>query len=625
MTVYRHETFCDLVAKGGVTSGVVYPSAIGKLAKQFSFRNLGGTSVGAIAAAAAAAAEYGRRNGGKDNFHQIETLGQDLKRITTGNKTKLFNLFQPNGNTKTLFTVLTAGIGKSYPFLRLFLAMLWRFWPATMLSVVLCATLAWPVMEYSQPVVRIAGSCAAIIVTLVVSLVFTAAALVLNAITVLPRNFYGLCTGRNSPPAPGNPALSEWLADFLDRLANFQPGSVPLTFGNLWWPDVTTGQPRVGYDATKPTTAEETAARFVNLEMITTNISEGRPYRLPFKHDFDVHENRNFWYRPEELKQFLPDRIVDWMMTHARPSNRFATMRAKGFYPLPEPWNLPVIAAVRLSLSFPLLLTAVPLYIARGDEETPRVCWFSDGGICSNFPIHFFDSAIPEWPTFAINLSEKVTPEQPDTSLPESISQSVDLPVVDFDHVYRDLKEYSHSETTSYEKVWAFTKALLFTMHNWNDNTQTIMPGNRDRIVIVNLNREDGGLNLNMSTETLEQLEKLGAEAANKLIGRFGHSTMHHPGTDDHRWVRLKVSLSGIEEYLVKFSMTCDEIEKRHDLQRLVTNKTADYFRWNDGDVKIAWRVVRALRFLGSNIRNDRPLSITAPRPRSELRARPRQ
>src|SRR5262249_49245321 len=31
-------------------------------------------------------------------------------------------------------------------------------------------------------------------------------------------------------------------------------------------------------------------------------------------------------------------------------------------------------------------------------------CWFSDGGITSNFPVHLFDAPIPRWPTFVINL-----------------------------------------------------------------------------------------------------------------------------------------------------------------------------------------------------------------------------
>jgi predicted acylesterase/phospholipase RssA len=45
------DRFCDLVMKGGITSGVVYPPAIFALAGQYRFKNIGGTSAGAIAAA----------------------------------------------------------------------------------------------------------------------------------------------------------------------------------------------------------------------------------------------------------------------------------------------------------------------------------------------------------------------------------------------------------------------------------------------------------------------------------------------------------------------------------------------------------------------------------------------
>jgi hypothetical protein len=48
---------CDVIMKGGITSGVVYPLALTELARQFRFSQVGGTSAGAIAAAAAAAAE----------------------------------------------------------------------------------------------------------------------------------------------------------------------------------------------------------------------------------------------------------------------------------------------------------------------------------------------------------------------------------------------------------------------------------------------------------------------------------------------------------------------------------------------------------------------------------------
>ena len=53
--------YCDLVMKGGITSGIVYPNAVLVLAREFRFKNIGGTSAGAIAAAATAAAALGDR------------------------------------------------------------------------------------------------------------------------------------------------------------------------------------------------------------------------------------------------------------------------------------------------------------------------------------------------------------------------------------------------------------------------------------------------------------------------------------------------------------------------------------------------------------------------------------
>jgi predicted acylesterase/phospholipase RssA len=51
---------CDIVMKGGITSGIVYPRAVSRLAREYRFQSIGGTSAGAIAAAVTAAAEYSR-------------------------------------------------------------------------------------------------------------------------------------------------------------------------------------------------------------------------------------------------------------------------------------------------------------------------------------------------------------------------------------------------------------------------------------------------------------------------------------------------------------------------------------------------------------------------------------
>src|ERR1041385_2301338 len=87
--------YCDIVMKGGITSGVVYPPAVVELAKTFSFRNIGGTSAGAIAAAMTAAAEYGRQHN-VDGFARLATLPADLGNpVSPGGDSLLLSLFQP--------------------------------------------------------------------------------------------------------------------------------------------------------------------------------------------------------------------------------------------------------------------------------------------------------------------------------------------------------------------------------------------------------------------------------------------------------------------------------------------------------------------------------------------------
>src|SRR5262249_7623741 len=79
---------CDLVMKGGITSGVVYPAAVLELQNRYRFRCIGGTSVGAMAAAATAAAEYGREHGGFNKLRDVsERLSEPGFIRTTSNRT----------------------------------------------------------------------------------------------------------------------------------------------------------------------------------------------------------------------------------------------------------------------------------------------------------------------------------------------------------------------------------------------------------------------------------------------------------------------------------------------------------------------------------------------------------
>jgi len=101
---------CDLVMRGGITSGIVYPRAIAKLAETYTFRSIGGTSAGAIAAAATAAAgTLGVRQGNDPFQGRFKELPEELAK-EVGGKTVLLRVFQPAKDLECVFAVLLAGL-----------------------------------------------------------------------------------------------------------------------------------------------------------------------------------------------------------------------------------------------------------------------------------------------------------------------------------------------------------------------------------------------------------------------------------------------------------------------------------------------------------------------------------
>jgi predicted acylesterase/phospholipase RssA len=98
---------CDVIMKGGITSGIIYPGVVGRLARVYRLRSIGGASAGAIAAAAAAAAEFGRAEGG---FEKLERLPDELAAESPGGGSLLFRLFQPQPGTVGLYRLLSAGL-----------------------------------------------------------------------------------------------------------------------------------------------------------------------------------------------------------------------------------------------------------------------------------------------------------------------------------------------------------------------------------------------------------------------------------------------------------------------------------------------------------------------------------
>ena len=497
---------CDLVMKGGITSGVIYPLAAVELAKRYRFRSIGGASAGAIAAALTAAAELGRQRG-RASFAELETAARGLGR-------RLRGLFQPSPELAGLFDVLSAGVARrslAGRVLGVLGALARAYWPWTLLALVAPAALVLRALARRDPVAALA---ALLLLGFLLSALWTWR-LARDLLTRLPARDFGLCSGLSRPGAQA-PALTEWLTDLLDDLAGVERAAGgargrPLTFGDL-------------------------AAREIELRAMTTCLTFGRPYSLPF-------ETRAFRFRAEEMRRLFPERVVDWMVhaagaadavPEAQPeapaglstagaaeppdAERPGAERAAGYFPFPAAADLPVVVAVRMSLSFPLLFSAVKLWARDFTRDAPaerfrlRPVWFSDGGICSNFPIHLFDALWPGRPTFGITLEELGAPDEPRVYFPTTAAQGI-------------LRPFRAISGTG-----AFLGSIFGTMQTWQDDLQATLPGYRERIVHVALDPGEGGLNLDMDPATIAGLVDCGAAAGLRLRDDFDWPA--------HRWTR---------------------------------------------------------------------------------------
>ncbi|MBV9479368.1 MAG: patatin-like phospholipase family protein [Acidobacteria bacterium] len=221
--------YCDLVMKGGITSGVVYPLAITELSRKYLFKNIGGTSAGAVAAAITAAAEYGRRKGHRSAYDQLAALPDEL-----GTDNLLLRLFQPSTGAARVFRVLLAGLkAQTLPgrVVRTLLALLQQFWAWTLLGLLLglIAPLALylacrgPLATYF-----ILGALWVLVIAALVLLVAATA----DALKCAVGNGFGFCSGFDSSVREG-PPLTNWLHEKIQAAAG-KDLDRPLTFGDLW-------------------------------------------------------------------------------------------------------------------------------------------------------------------------------------------------------------------------------------------------------------------------------------------------------------------------------------------------------------------------------------------------------
>jgi hypothetical protein len=397
---------CDVIMKGGITSGVVYPLAMVELAEEFRFRNIGGTSAGAIAAAVTAAAEYRRLSddGSNAGFETLRELPDFLSGHTDG-EPNLLNLFPPVKPMRKLYSVAMAFLGEAplaEKAVNGFAALLVVSPLITILSFLpaLLLPLAMRAQVDVGPLARLtlAGMLIAeLVLILTGALLLILGNIALAVASTLPRNRFGFSTGR-APADRKLPGVSDWLHRELQRVAGLPASAPPLTFGDLWL----AGTPIENRAEQLAAAANDTDLRAINLQMIATALSHGQPYRLPF-------ENRIFAFRASELRDYFPDDVVAHLIAKSVVRDDVTAAGDPDLYALPEPWDLPVVIGARMSLSFPVLFAMVPLYAVDFSQKEPRKferCWFIDGGLSSNFPLTLFDSPFPRWPTFAINLKE---------------------------------------------------------------------------------------------------------------------------------------------------------------------------------------------------------------------------
>ncbi|HEV7854807.1 MAG TPA: patatin-like phospholipase family protein [Mycobacterium sp.] len=599
---------CSLVMKGGITSGVIYPRAVCQIATTRRLARIGGTSAGAIAAAAAAAAEYARSTGTDAStavgYPRLARLPDELVKATDGH-TMLYQLFQPQRRTRAVYRVVSVWIGrggKSSKLIRSVVPLLGALLPAPgLIAAIAAIALLGGALSMSNWLAVVLA--AALVVVILVAM--TAISLWKRINQDLPGNHFGLCTGMGSPTA-----LTEWLTAEINQIAGKSPDGDPLTFGDLHHAGV-------------------------ELAMLTTDLSSGTQNELPFR-------SRVWAFDPVEFAEFFPPHIVRWLRKHPpEPEGDVDSTTFSRFEehtpplcPLPPPDQMPVIVGVRMSLSFPPLLSTVPLHaidytrtatgaptISDPDTAPPTEHpiirhRFSDGGITSNFPLTFFDESLPKRPTFGINLVEIS-----DADLSPTQSDNVWMPTGNGQGIL--------TRPTIIDSTTAFVGAILDTMQNWTDSMQAHVPGYRGRIVAVEHTKHEGGLNLDMDEPTIMRLAKRG-QCAGQRTETFDFT--------NHRWVRFRSLLQTMQEFLApaqsQLAADPDDLQPTYTqmINDIPSNPSSYRNPWND-DTRAAFTDVKAaLSALADKYQSvdqespaDHPLIIEgAPKPHPRLQVRPR-
>jgi len=541
------DRFCDIVMEGGVTSGIIYASAVVELGRHYRFKNIGGSSIGAFAAALTAAAEFRRRNGSAQGFEKLAKLPEVLAEEDEG-RTTLERLFKPQAGTSRLFGIFIAALERDGP-----MESLWHGvraalrayrrhvrWIALLIALIVLAgplatALACPgalrqAACYAPLVAALPALLLALGVGAVAGLLLGVARDFANEV---PANGFGLCRGWESDKALSKDDLAGFLHLSIQDLAGLDPEKKVLTFRDLW---NAPGAPGAALGIASPA-----AARSINLEVYASNLTHGRPYRFPME---PAEEMGRLFFRMDELDGYFPMPIVRHLVASSQPYTPRSdedppqSSVGPGYFELPFE-DLPIVVAARLAMSFPGLISSIPLYSVNHGQQRLSRCWISDGGLCSNFPIHLFDSFLPMWPTFGISLHTRA----------QGASRRVWLP--EFHSSGRGDTWDLGTESGSW-KLANFLISLWKTTWRWNDMTMMRMPAVRDRSVRIYLEKGEGGVNIRMPAPKIREFGQLyGTPAARAFVRKFAEAGAR--GWHEHRWVRMNCLLVALRDRMRNF------------------------------------------------------------------------
>lgn len=583
------DRFCDVVLNGGVASGVVYPWALLELAREYRFKNIGGNSVGAMAAAIAAAAEYGRCNGVENAFEALRRMPTELA-VVKGGKTKMLRLFQPSPPLTRLFELFVASVREdpapeeeevapAKPGFRGVVAMAFDMYGLVWPLLILLAIGAWAI------VASLHAGVPWILVSFVAAFVVTGTALLTAVIGgwliwtdfgQLARNGYGLCTGRSQDSE--EEGLVEWLHRGIQLAAGRTRESPPLTFADLW------AAPRAGQPGSKPLSGGfQPDDPGINLQMFASNVTQGRPVRLPIADPVT-----RLFYKRDEWDAFFPKYVMDaldlasasYVPTSGSdpdPANMEAPLSEEqrvltaSLRELPS-GGMPIVVAARLSLCFPLLFSCVPVYAV--DYEQPRLtriplgplpgvwtqrplvkCLLSDGGLCTNFPIHLFDAAHPRWPTFGFLLDQRLKQyENQKLWLPET---NLEGRADNWQRFVPGAEDLDEPPRSLLKRLLGLVMGMVLTTKDWNDRVTGRLPQVRNRIIRLALQTGEGQLNLGMSSQTiLRMADQYGTQSGKTLVSAFVPNRKGaKPAWREHLYVRSMVETRALNRHLRDYSL----------------------------------------------------------------------